>query len=47
MAGALGSARSCVAAFLTLALMLGMNGLEGAIHSVHHLPALFVFGAPV
>lgn len=39
MSGLLRSARPCVAALLTLALVLGINGLVGAIHSVHHLPA--------
>ena len=33
-------ARPCVVALLTLALVLGINGFVGAIHSVHHLPAL-------
>jgi hypothetical protein len=39
MSGLLRSARPCVAALLALALVLGINGLVGAIHSVHHLPA--------
>jgi hypothetical protein len=39
MAGLLRSARPCVVALLTLALVLGINGFVGAIHSVHHLPA--------
>jgi len=39
MSGLLRSARPCVAALLTLALVLGINGFVGAIHSVHHLPA--------
>ena len=39
MSGLLRSARPCVAALLTLALVLGINGFAGAIHSVHHLPA--------
>ena len=39
MSGPLRSARPCVAALLTLALVLGINGFAGAIHSVHHLPA--------
>lgn len=40
MSRLLRSARPCVAAALTLALVLGINGFVGAIHSVHHLPAL-------
>lgn len=40
MSGLFRSARPCVAALLTLALVLGINGFVGAIHSVHHLPAL-------
>jgi len=40
MSGLLRSARPCIAAPLTLALVLGINGFAGAIHSVHHLPAL-------
>jgi hypothetical protein len=40
MSGLLRSARPCVVALLTLALVLGINGFLGAIHSVHHLPAL-------
>jgi hypothetical protein len=40
MSGLLRSARPCVAAPLTLALVLGINGFVGAIHSVHHIPAL-------
>ena len=39
MSGLLRSARPCVAALLTTALVLGINGFVGAIHSVHHLPA--------
>jgi hypothetical protein len=39
MVGPLGPARPCVVALLTTALVLGINGLVGAIHSVHHLPA--------
>jgi hypothetical protein len=39
MSGLIRSARPCVAALLTLALVLGINGFMGAIHSVHHLPA--------
>ena len=39
MSGLLRWARPCVVALLTVALVLGINGLEGAIHSVHHLPA--------
>ena len=39
MSGLLRSARPCVAALLTLAFVLGINGFVGAIHSVHHLPA--------
>jgi hypothetical protein len=39
MSGLFRSARLCVAALLTTALVLGVNGFEGAIHSVHHLPA--------
>jgi hypothetical protein len=33
------SARPCVVGLLALSLVLGINGLEGAIHSVHHLSA--------
>lgn len=40
MSGLLRSARPCVVALLTTALVLGINGFVGAIHSVHHLPAL-------
>ncbi len=40
MSGLPRSARHCVAAPLTLALVLGITGFAGAIHSVHHLPAL-------
>jgi hypothetical protein len=39
MSGLLRFARPCFVALLTAALMLGANGLVGAIHSVHHLPA--------
>ena len=39
MSGLLRSSRPCVAALLTTALVLGINGFAGAIHSVHHLPA--------
>lgn len=39
MSGLLRSARLFVVALLTLALVLGINGFVGAIHSVHHLPA--------
>ena len=39
MSGLLRSARPCVVVLLTLALVLGINGFVGAIHSVHHLPA--------
>jgi len=39
MSGLLRSARSCVVALLALALVLGIDGFMGAIHSVHHLPA--------
>lgn len=39
MLGLLRSARPCVTALLSLALVLGINGFVGAIHSVHHLPA--------
>jgi hypothetical protein len=39
MSGLLRSARPCVVALLTAALVLGINGFVGAIHSVHHLPA--------
>jgi hypothetical protein len=39
MAGPLGSVRPLVVALLTLALLIGINGFVGAIHSVHHLPA--------
>jgi len=31
--------RASAAALLAAALVIGVNGLEGAIHSVHHLPA--------
>jgi len=40
MSGLFRSARLCVAALLTTALVLGIHGFVGAIHSVHHLPAL-------
>ena len=39
MSGPLRSARPCLVAVLTTALVLGINGFVGAIHSVHHLPA--------
>jgi hypothetical protein len=39
MSGLLRSVRPCVVALLTTALVLGINGFVGAIHSVHHLPA--------
>jgi len=39
MSGLLRPARPCVVALLNLALVLGINGFVGAIHSVHHLPA--------
>jgi hypothetical protein len=39
MSGLLRSARPCVVALLTTALVFGINGFVGAIHSVHHLPA--------
>lgn len=39
MSGLLRSARPSVVALLALALVLGINGFVGAIHSVHHLPA--------
>ena len=39
MSGLLRWARRCVVALLTLALVQGINGFVGAIHSVHHLPA--------
>lgn len=39
MSGLLRSPRPCVVALLTSALVLGINGFVGAIHSVHHLPA--------
>jgi len=45
MSGLLRSARPCIAAPLTLALVLGINGFAGAIHSVHHLPALVETGS--
>jgi len=31
--------RASAAALLAAALVIGVNGFEGAIHSVHHLPA--------
>jgi hypothetical protein len=37
MSSLLRSARPGVVTLLALALLLGMNGLDGAIHSVHHL----------
>lgn len=37
MSSLLRSARPGVVTLLALALLLGMNGLEGAIHSVHHI----------
>ena len=39
MSGLLRSARPGLVALLAVALVFGFNGLEGAIHSVHHLPA--------
>jgi len=39
MSGLLRSVRPAVVALLTTALVLGINGFVGAIHSVHHLPA--------
>ena len=39
MSGLLRSARPSIVALLTTALVLGINGFVGAIHSVHHLPA--------
>jgi hypothetical protein len=39
MSGLLRSARPSVVAFLAAAVVFGINGFEGAIHSVHHLPA--------
>ena len=39
MSGLLRSARPSVVAILAAALVFGVNGFEGAIHSVHHLPA--------
>ena len=39
MSGPLHSTRVCVVALLALALVLGVNGFMGAIHSAHHLPA--------
>lgn len=38
MSGLLRSARPCGIALLTAALVLGVNGFVGAIHSAHHLP---------
>jgi hypothetical protein len=46
MAGLLRSARPSIVALLTLALVLGINGFVGAIHSVHHLPAPVETHAP-
>lgn len=39
MLGLFRSARPLVVTLLAVALVLGINGLEGAIHSAHHLPA--------
>jgi hypothetical protein len=39
MSGLLRWARPCVVGLLTLALVVGINGFVGAIHSVHHLSA--------
>lgn len=39
MSGLLRLARPSALALLALTLALGINGLEGAIHSVHHLSA--------
>jgi hypothetical protein len=39
MSGLFRSARPFVVALLAALLVLGVNGFEGAIHSVHHLPA--------
>src|SRR6266496_3972535 len=40
MSSLLRSGRPGVVTLLALALLLGMNGLEGAIHSVHHLSSI-------
>jgi hypothetical protein len=39
MSGLPRAAQRSLVALLTLAFVLGVNGLVGAIHSVHHLPA--------
>ena len=39
MSGLFRSARPLVVTLLAVALVLVINGLEGAIHSAHHLPA--------
>ncbi len=39
MSGLLRSARPSLVALLATALVMGVNGFEGAVHSVHHLPA--------
>ena len=39
MSGLLRSVRPFVACLLTTALVLGVNGFVGAIHSAHHMPA--------
>ena len=42
MSGLLRPTRPGVVTLLALALLLGMNGLDGAIHSVHHLSPLMM-----
>jgi len=39
MSRLLRACRASAAALLAAALVIGVNGFEGAIHSVHHLPA--------
>src|SRR5437762_5818286 len=42
MSSLLRSARPGVVTLLALALLLGMSGLDGAIHSVHHLSSIWM-----
>jgi len=42
MSSLLRSARPGVVTLLALAILLGMNGLDGAVHSVHHLSSIWM-----
>ena len=42
MSSVLRPGRPGVVTLLALALLLGMNGLDGAIHSVHHLSSIWM-----